>query len=132
VYIEHVRKYGKFVFCWRNLPQFCGMHMNDYTKRISVRRTTSRAVHVHCIGYKCQICLVLKEHLLLQKIIIITEICVVFFVHNLKKGLSRAFSTGCVLICRCSEWLFEWLFSRPGFDSRPGHVSPGTSSLAWR
>ena len=33
--------------------------------------------------------------------------------------------------------LFEWLFSRVlasyrSFDSRPGHVSPGTSSLGWR
>jgi hypothetical protein len=36
--------------------------------------------------------------------------------------------------------LFEWLFSRvlashpwrPRFDSRPGHVSLGTSSLGWR
>jgi hypothetical protein len=36
--------------------------------------------------------------------------------------------------------LFKWIFSRvlatnwrrPGFDSRPGHVSLGTSSLGWR
>ncbi len=55
-------------------------------------------------------------------------------------SLSRAFSTGRALICRCSEYLFKWLFprvlasppQRPGCDSRPGHVSPWTSSLWWR
>ncbi len=59
--------------------------------------------------------------------------------------LWRAFSTGRALKCRCSEYLlsinklFKWLFSRvltsnrggPGFNSRPGHASPGTS-LGWR
>ncbi len=33
--------------------------------------------------------------------------------------------------CNFSVHIIKVL-SRPGFDSRPGHVSPGTSSLEWR
>ncbi len=51
-------------------------------------------------------------------------------------SVSRAFSTGCALISRCSELLltiwFEWLFSRELVSHRRGpHVSPGTSSKWW-
>jgi hypothetical protein len=64
-------------------------------------------------------------------------------VNNRKiKILSRSFSTGRALVCRLQMFriainkLFEWSARLPalklGFDSRPGHVSPETSSLERR
>jgi hypothetical protein len=58
IYVHLTRK---LVISWEH------WHINDYIKRISVRRTTSETVHVHCIGCRNQIYLVLKEHLVLKK-----------------------------------------------------------------
>ncbi len=58
-YTVYVHLTRKFVISWGH------WHLNDYIKRISVQRTTSGTVHGHCIGYKNQIYLVLKEHLVI-------------------------------------------------------------------
>ncbi len=146
-------RYSSCVFMYVHVTHALGGAMSrlvqfmcDHVCSCTVTHCTGRSHVAPSTRYSsCVIMYVYVTHVLGGAMSRLVQFMCVHVTHALGGAMSRAISTGRALICRCPELAtginqIDWLFSRmrasrlevPGFDSRPRHVRPGTSSLGWR